>query len=124
MMTLRRVAAVVIGAYVALWVPAIFVRLVDVPDAVVLTLAVLFGLIGGYAGFHEAKTLKPFLGREHRDAVIGWSIVLVPIGVIASFLLPLPLAFAAAVGWVASVVVIARSLLASAPAEQPGPASP
>lgn len=117
MMTLRRVAAVVIGAYVALWVPAIFVRLVDVPDWIAIALLVFSALLGASLGSLEASRLEPFSGREHRDAVIGWSIVLVPIGVIASFLLPLPWALTAAAGWVTSVLVVARTLLATAPVD-------
>lgn len=117
MMTLRRTAAVVAGAYAAMWPPAIFVRLVDVPLGLGIALLVLGALLGGYCGYRSAKSFKPYASREHRDAVVGWSIVLIPVGVIASFLLPVPWAFAAAAGWVIAVLLVARGLLVTAPAD-------
>lgn len=117
MMAIRRIAAVVVGAYVAMWVPAIFVRFVDVPFGVGVALLVLAAAFGGYGGYHEGRTLAPFSGREHRDAVVGWSIVLVPVGIIACFLVPMPWRIAAAALWVLAVVAIARALLADEPAD-------
>lgn len=116
-MTLRRASAVIVGAYVVMWLPAIFVRLVHVPDIAAIALLVVGGAIGAFGGYHEGRTLAPFSGREHRDAVIGWSILLVPIGAITSFLLPIPWAIIAAAAWVIAVVLVAHSLLAGAPAD-------
>ncbi len=91
MLILRRISAVVIGAYVVLWAPALIVRFVEMPDAAAIALIVLGGAIGAYGGYHEGRALAPFSGREHRDAVIGC--------------------------WVVAVVAIARTLLGAAPVD-------
>ena len=105
------------GAYAAMWPPAIFARLVDVPLELGVALLVLGALLGGYCGYRSARSFTPYASREHRDAVIGWSIVLIPVGVIASFLLPAPWAFAAAAGWIIAILLVARGLLLTAPTD-------
>ena len=112
----NRIAAVVVGAYVVMWVPAIFVRLVDVPFAVGVVLLVLAALIGGYGGYHEGRTFTPFDHREHRDAVLGWTFVSIAIGIIGSLAMPMPWAMVAAAGWGLAVFTVARALL-EVPAE-------
>ncbi len=112
---LRRVAAVLAGAYVASWIPALAIKFLDLGPTVGWPLLVAGAVLGGYGGYREGLRLVPLDSQEHGDAVIGWSLVLAAIGVIVSFLLPAPWHFAAAVAWVLLVVFVGRTLMASGP---------
>jgi len=107
----RRAAAVVGGAYVATWVPALAVTFLDLGPAVGWPLLVAAVLLGGYAGHRQR--LDPIDAQEHRDGVIGWSVVLALIGGIVAQFLPVPWNLVATVAWLAVVMITARTLLGS-----------
>jgi hypothetical protein len=106
--SLRRVAAALVGAYLALWVPAIAVKVFDLDPSVGWPLAIVAAVLGSLAGSQQA--LEPFDSQEHRDSVIGWSVILGIIGVSLTLVLPVLWAVPAALAWVALVVFAARSL--------------
>ena len=108
MLLVRRVAAVLSGVYMTLWVPGVLARLFDPPAVVLYPLAAVAVGLGAVAGFREGRRLEPHERQEHRDAVIGWGIVLGIIGVLVAFVLPLPWAVVAALGWIVVAAIVAR----------------
>jgi len=104
-----------------MWPPAILARLLDMTAALAVGLLVVGALLGGYRGHRAAKHLEPRTRREDRDAVIGWSVVVVLIGVVVSLALPMPWVVAAACAWTLVVAVGARALLTSALSERAEP---
>ena len=119
MMFVRRTAAVLSRIYVVLWIPGVVDRLFDPPAVVLYPLAAGAVVLGALAGHREGRRLEPFEGQEHRDAVIGWGIVLAIVGVLASFLLPLPWAAIAAGTWLVLAAIVGAALLDDRDTEVP-----
>lgn len=79
----RRVAAVLGGIGAGLWIARIIGWVADL-DGTTLRMVVLgLGVLGGLAGWGEAKRLRPMESQERRDAFLGWAFMGVLVFVIA-----------------------------------------
>ncbi|WP_270046071.1 hypothetical protein [Solirubrobacter ginsenosidimutans] len=79
----RRAATTFGGVWVGLWAARIVGWIANVDGAVLVVVAVAFGFIGGLLGWAEARKRRPMASQERRDAVLGWGIVGLLVGVLA-----------------------------------------
>jgi hypothetical protein len=81
--TLRRIAAVVAGVWTALWGAAIVHWITGLGGAALLPVAVAFAALGALLGWRSAQSLPAWTSQEGRDAIIGWSVLLCLIALVA-----------------------------------------
>jgi hypothetical protein len=78
---LRRAAAVFGGVYFGLFVAQVVHWVTGLERLGLAVLALVFAGVGAAAGWSNAKALIPFTDQERRDSIIGWSVVVVLVGV-------------------------------------------
>jgi len=79
----RRAATVFGGVWVGLWLARIVGWVAGLDGAALGLVALLLGIIGGLVGWAEARKLRPMGSQERRDAVLGWGIVGLLVGLLA-----------------------------------------
>ncbi len=85
MLTLRRIAAVLVGAWVGAGLVRALLDWVLGLEGPGVVAAVLAGaVLGGVGAIGEARRLEPWPPDERRDAIIGWSVVLVLVAIVGA----------------------------------------
>jgi hypothetical protein len=78
---LRRAATVFGGVYFGLFVAQVVHWVTGLEHVGLAMLAVVLAGIGATAGWANSRDLTPLTDQERRDSVIGWSFVVVLVGV-------------------------------------------
>jgi hypothetical protein len=78
---LRRGTAVFGGVYFGLLVAQVVHWVTGLQRLGLLVLALVLAGMGAAAGWANAKELTPLTVQERRDSIVGWSVVVVLVGV-------------------------------------------
>ncbi len=110
-MLLRKLSAVLVGAWATAFVANLVLRgaLGQEGPWVLLGIAVA-GVVGGLAGVAEARTIEPMEPGERRDAILGWGWVIGLVVASACLYLPLPWAAIAVAAVLAATFGVLHAL--------------
>ena len=116
MLQLRRLWAVLVGAWVAAWGARILLDwILGLEGTWVLIAIIAAAVLGGVAAIGEAKKIEPMPEPERRDAILGWTALIGFVAAASCLLLPMPWGLIAAVAVVVLTIVTLRSVARATP---------